>query len=208
MNIYCIEQNYLSHKRERNENKNEPIVFLKPGSSLLPNGMDLHFEEPETFKLYAQCEIVLKISSDGKDIPEAEAEKYFDSISTGINFTRINIHDELSGAIVKWEEAKAWNHSSSIGEWFDAADFVKNPHDINFCLYKNREMEQMGNTDLMVFDLKKIISLVSSQYALKKDDIIFTGSPLGICEVFEGDKLEAFLEDDSALEFGIVNQQS
>lgn len=209
MNIFCIEQNYLSHKREREiESQNKPIVFLKTENSLLPNGTDLYFEEPATFKLYAQCEIVLKISADGNNIPEAEANKYFDSITSGINFTRINIHDELSGAVVKWEDAKAWPHSSSIGEWFDAADFIKNPNDINFCLYKNREMDQMGNTDLMIFNFKRIISLVSSQYALQKGDIIFTGAPIGICELFEDDKLEAFLEDDSALEFGISNQQT
>lgn len=207
MNIYCIEQNYLSHKREREENKNEPVVFVKPENALLPKGSDLNFEDPESFKLYAQCEIVLKISADGSNIPEAEADKYFDSITTGINFTRINIHDELSGAIVKWKDAKAWPHSSSIGEWFNAADF-KNPNEMDFCLYKNREMGQMGNTDLMIYNFNKIISLISSQYALQKGDIIFTGAPLGICELLEGDKLEAFLEDDTALEFEIINQQA
>ena len=205
MTIYCIEQNYLSHKRDREENINEPVVFLKPGHALLPKGSDLNFQDPETFKLYAQCEIVLKISADGNNVSEADANKFFDSITTGINFTRINIHDELSGAIVKWEEAKAWPHSSAIGEWFNAVDF-KHPNDLNFCLYQNREMGQMGNTDLMIYNFNKIISMVSSQYTLQKDDIIFTGAPIGICELFGGDKLEAFLEDDSVLEFEITNQ--
>ncbi|MEO6819988.1 MAG: fumarylacetoacetate hydrolase family protein, partial [Ginsengibacter sp.] len=67
----------------------------------------------------------------------------------------------------------------------------------------NREMGQMANTDLMIADFNKIISMISSQYALHIGDIIFTGSPLSICEVFDGDKLEAFLEDDSALEFEV-----
>ena len=205
MQIFCLEQNYLSHKRERElGNKSEPAIFVKPESALLPNSSDLNFPEIKTFKLFAQCEIVLQISADGNNISEADAGKFYDSITTGINFTRINIHDEFSGAVVKWEDAKAWPHSSAIGEWFNTEDF-KNPHDINFCLYQNREMGQMANTDLMIDDFNKIIAAISAEYALHKGDIVFTGAPYGICELYEGDKLEAFLEDDSVLEFEITS---
>ncbi|MEO6820740.1 MAG: fumarylacetoacetate hydrolase family protein, partial [Ginsengibacter sp.] len=178
MTIFCLEQNYLAHKRDRDlGNNSTPEVFLKPGTALLPKVNDMNFQQFKTARLYAQCEIVLHISADGKDISEEEAGTFFDSITTGINFTKINIQDELDGAIVKWEEAKAWPHSSAIGEWFNVKDY-NNSHDINFCMYYNREMGQMANTDLMIADFNKIISMISSQYALHIGDIIFTGSPL------------------------------
>ena len=34
-------------------------------------------------------------------------------------------------------------------------------------------------------------------------DIIFTGTPIGIGEVFRGDRLEAFFEDDTAVELEV-----
>ena len=204
MKIFCIEQNYLSHKRERQEeNSSVAGIFLKDEKALLPKGNDLNFQEFATSQLFAQCEIVIKISADGQNILEEEAGNYYDVITTGINFTKINIQDGISGVTVQWEEAKAWQHSSAIGEWFSAADF-KNKEDINFCVYQNREMGQMANTELMIWNFNQIISMISSKYALQKDDIIFTGAPIGICELFDGDKLEAFLEDDSALEFEII----
>ena len=55
----------------------------------------------------------------------------------------------------------------------------------------------------MIYDFDKIISSISKSYSLNVGDIIFTGTPLGVGEVFTGDKLEAFIEDDTLLEFEI-----
>jgi 2-keto-4-pentenoate hydratase/2-oxohepta-3-ene-1,7-dioic acid hydratase in catechol pathway len=205
MNIFCIEQNYLAHKREReNITAGEPIIFIKPQSALLPTDTPFQYNKFDDNRLYAQCEIVLRISANGKDISEVDTVNYYDAISTGVNFTSIDIHDELNGINVPWEEAKAWNNSSMIGIWMPAQDF-KNKKDINFCLYKNREMLQLGNSELMINDFEKIISTISRQHNLNAGDIIFTGTPVGIGEVFKGDQLEAFIEDDTVLEFEVTD---
>ncbi|MEO9210529.1 MAG: fumarylacetoacetate hydrolase family protein [Ginsengibacter sp.] len=204
MNIYCIEQNYLSHKRERKNvvPSSDNILFIKSEEGLLPKGVAFEFEKFDDFKLYGQCELVLRISKDGKQISEKDASKFYDAITTGINFTEIDFHDELNGLNVDWEIAKGWPGSSIIGEWTPASDF-KNKDDINFCVYKNREMMQIGNSELMIRSFDEIISLISELYPLQKDDLIFTGSPLGITEIFPNDALELFLEDDTVFEFEV-----
>lgn len=203
MNIFCIEQNYLAHKRERESViSGEPIIFVKPQTALLLPDTAFKYEDFDENKLYIQSEIALRISANGKDIQEKNASNFYDSITVGVSFTAINIHDELNGIEAPWEKAKAWDHSSAIGNWMPIHEF-RNKNDINFCLYKNREMVQLGNSELMIHDFDKIISSISKSYSLNVGDIIFTGTPLGVGEVFTGDKLEAFIEDDTLLEFEI-----
>lgn len=203
MNIYCIEQNYYGHKREReNFVQGDPVIYVKTENGLLPTGDDFIFDQFNDRKLYCQVELVIKISKSGKNISEEEAPLYYDKITTGINFTSIDIHDELNDLEVPWQEAKGWSHSSVGGIWFPVTDF-RNKNDINFCLYRNREMLQMANSELMMYNFSKIIAAISKNYSIQEGDLIFTGSPAGGGELFEGDQLEAFLEDDSVLEFEI-----
>ncbi|HEY9341363.1 MAG TPA: fumarylacetoacetate hydrolase family protein, partial [Hanamia sp.] len=201
MNIFCIEQNYLAHKRERESViSGEPIIFVKPQTALLLPDTAFKYEDFDDNKLYIQSEIALRISANGKDIDGKNASNFYDSITVGVSFTAINIHDELNGIEAPWEKAKAWDHSSAIGNWIPIHEF-RNKNDINFCLYKNREMVQLGNSELMIHDFDKIVASISKSYSLNVGDIIFTGTPLGVGEVFTGDKLEVFIEDDTLLEF-------
>ena len=203
MTIYCVEQNYLDHKREKeNHIGKELLLFQKPENALYPNGESYTFKNFEECKLFCQAELVLKIGKKGKFIVKEQAASYLESITTGINFTSINILDELNGIVVPWEEVKAGPGSSLIGNWWPASEF-KNLGDLNFYLYKNREMVQLGNSELMIHDIWDIIVEISNQFELAEGDIIFTGTPSGTGEVFRGDKLEAFIEDDSVLEFEI-----
>ena len=206
MNIYCIEQNYIGHKREReNLVAGEPFVFVKPASALLPPETPFIFDRFSDCRLYGQVEVVVRMSQSAKNISIEEAAFSFDSITTGINFTAIDIHAKLNNIEVPWHEGKGWNNSSVTGLWLPATDFP-DKKDINFCLYQNREMAQMANTELMLHDINSLIAFISLQHELKEGDLIFTGAPLGIVELMEGDQLEAFIEDDSNMEFEIMGK--
>lgn len=200
MTIFCIEQNYFANKREQeNVVSGEPVIFVKPKSALLQKGTS--FSYPNfTNELYCGCELVLRICKNGKDINEKQAGNYYDAITVGINFTALYNRDKLNEKELSWAQAKAWNNSSIAGEWIPAINF-KNKKDINFCLYKNRKLMQLGNSELMIHDFDTIISCISKSFPLNIGDLIFTGTPVGIDELAAGDKLEAFIEDDSLLEF-------
>ena len=118
------------------------------------------------------------------------------------NFTAIDDQSESSEEELSWEKAKVWDNSSVIGNWMSAANF-NNKEDINFCLYKNRELMQLGNSGLMINNFDTIISAISKNFAITSGDLIFTGTPVGIAKIMPGDKLEGFIEDDSSLEFDV-----
>ena len=68
---------------------------------------------------------------------------------------------------------------------------------MNFCLYKNKELVQQGNSSNMIHNFDKIVSYISNYFSVNIGDIIFTGTPAGVGEVVVGDELEGFIEDDS-----------
>ena len=202
MKIFCIGRNYVAHAKELgNEIPDEPVVFMKPKSALLQPHTPFYYPE-FTNELHYECELVLRISKNGKYIQDKFASKYYDAVTTGIDFTARDIQNDLKAKGLPWEKAKAWDNSSVAGTWMPVTD-LRDKKDINFCLYKNRELVQLGNSGLMINDFDTIISCISTTFPINAGDLIFTGNPAGIGKLMAGDKLEAFIEDNSLLEFEI-----
>ena len=143
MKIFCVGRNYAAHARELdNEIPEEPVIFMKPKSALLQSHTPFYYPE-FTNELHYECELVLRISKNGKYIQEKFAGKYYDAITAGIDFTARDIQNELKEKGLPWEKAKAWDNSAVIGKWLPIAN-IKNKKDINFCLYKNKELVQQA----------------------------------------------------------------
>jgi 2-keto-4-pentenoate hydratase/2-oxohepta-3-ene-1,7-dioic acid hydratase in catechol pathway len=74
---------------------------------------------------------------------------------------------------------------------------------INFELKSNGQSVQVGNTELMLWNIDALVAYVSQFFTLKKGDIIFTGTPKGVAKVSEGDVLEGFIEHKSLFKIQI-----
>jgi 2-keto-4-pentenoate hydratase/2-oxohepta-3-ene-1,7-dioic acid hydratase in catechol pathway len=64
-------------------------------------------------------------------------------------------------------------------------------------MYKNKELVQQGNSNLMINGFDKIVSYISNYFSVNIGDLVFTGTPAGVGECVVGDELEGFIEDDS-----------
>ncbi|MFT4017532.1 2-hydroxyhepta-2,4-diene-1,7-dioate isomerase [Terrimonas sp.] len=202
MKIFCIGRNYVDHAKELgNQVPLEPVIFMKPKSALLQPHTPFYYPE-FTNELHSEVELVLRISKNGKYIQEKHASKYYNGVTVGIDFTARDIQDELKEKGLPWEKAKAWDNSTVIGKWVDiTAETKKN--NINFCLYKNKELVQQGNSGQMIFSFDYIVAYISNYFSLNIGDIIFTGTPAGVGECVVGDDLEGFMEDESMFELSI-----
>jgi 2-keto-4-pentenoate hydratase/2-oxohepta-3-ene-1,7-dioic acid hydratase in catechol pathway len=196
MKIFCVGRNYTAHAEELgNEIPDEPVIFMKPKSALLQPHAPFYYPE-FTNELHYECELVLRVSKNGKYIQEKFASKYYDAVTTGIDFTARDIQDELKAKGLPWEKAKAWDNSAVIGKWVPFTE-IKNKKDINFCLYKNKELAQQGNASNMVHNFDNLVAYISNFFSVNIGDVIFTGTPAGVGEAVVGDELEGFLEDIS-----------
>ena len=202
MKIICVGRNYAAHAKELgNALPTEPVIFMKPKSALLQSHTPFYYPE-FTNELHYECELVLRISKNGKYIQERHASNYYNGITTGIDFTARDIQNDLISKGLPWEKAKAFDNSAAVGKFIDITPEL-NKTNINFSFYKNKELVQKANSSEMLFGFDTIISHVSHYFSLNIGDLIFTGTPAGVGECVVGDDLEGFIEKQMLLKLDI-----
>ena len=203
MKIFAIGRNYVNHAKELNNSvPEEPVFFLKPETALLTKNRPLYYPE-FTKNLHYEAEIVIRICKVGKHISKEFANRYYDKIGIGVDFTARDLQQQLKEKGLPWEKAKAFDHAAPVSEFVDVSNF-SNIQDVNFSLLKNGIQVQTGNTSNMIFKVDEIIAYLSKYITLKIGDLIFTGTPEGVGPVAVGDVLDAYIEDKHMLKVPIM----
>ena len=198
MKIFCVGRNYADHAKEMgSEVPTEPVIFMKPKNALLQPHTPFYYPE-FTNELHYECELVIRISKNGKYIQEKHAPNYYNGVSVGIDFTARDLQNELKAKGLPWEKCKAFDNSAAVGSFIDITPQL-NKKNINFSFKKNNEVVQKGNSGSMIFGFDQIIAHISNYFSINIGDLIFTGTPAGVGECVVGDELEAFYEDKSLL---------
>ena len=193
MKLICIGRNYTDHIKElENEKPTDPVVFLKPDTSILLKKQPF-FIPDFSDEIHHEVEVLVKIKKVGKYIDKKFAHKYYDEIGLGIDFTARDLQAKLKSKGLPWEKAKAFDGAAVIGKWLSKDQF-ENINNINFSLKKNEELVQTGNTELMLWKVDELIEYVSKYFTLKIGDIIFTGTPAGVGKVVANDELKGYIE--------------
>ncbi len=194
MKLICIGRNYAKHIEElENERPDEPVVFLKPDTSILLKKQPF-FIPDFSDDVHHEVEVLVKINRIGKHIDQKFAHKYYDEIGLGIDFTARDVQANCKEKGLPWEKAKAFDGAAVIGKWLNKETFHSVDH-INFRLEKNGDVVQEGNTQMMLWKIDELIEYVSKYFTLKIGDVIFTGTPAGVGKVVANDVLTGYLEE-------------
>lgn len=197
MKIICIGRNYAKHITElQNEKPENPVIFLKPDSAILPKNHSF-FIPPFSNEIHYEVEVLVKISKVGKYINQKFAHKYYDEIGLGIDFTARDIQDQCKAKGLPWEKAKSFDGSAVIGEFYPK-ESLGDLNSLHFTLHKNSEMVQDGNTEAMLWKIDELIAYISQFFTLKKGDLIFTGTPSGVGKIAENDILKGTINGQEA----------
>lgn len=201
MKIFGIGRNYSAHIKELgNERPEEPVIFLKPDTALLRNNEPFYY--PDFSKdVHHEVEVVLRICKEGKHIDEKFAHKYYDAIGVGIDFTARDLQQKAKQKGLPWTLAKGFNGSAPVSSFLDKEIF--DLQNLSFGLQVNGETRQQGNTSHMIFSFDFIIAYLSKFFTLRKGDLIYTGTPEGVAAVKRGDRLTAFIENKTLLDFEV-----
>lgn len=203
MKIICIGRNYSKHAAELNNSvPEEPVVFLKPDTALLSKKHPFFIPE-HSKEVHHEIELVVKINRLGKHIESRFAHRYYDEIGLGIDFTARDVQTDCKEKGLPWEKAKAFDGSAAVSNFFKITEIKQPITNINFHLDINGKTVQSGNTKNMLFPVDDLIAYVSKYFTLKTGDLLFTGCPEGVGQVFKEDFLELYLENQRIFYFNV-----
>lgn len=187
--LFCIGKNYSEHVRELGSNPpDDPVVFMKPPSNIVSPAEPLVYP-PHGTELHHEVETVVLIGKEGRNIRDEDALSYIAGVSLGLDLTLRDVQKKLKQRGLPWELSKSFEQSAPLAPFT-----VYNPHTIDlenfsFSCSVNGELRQEGNTRDMIFPVKQLIQALSRWWALKRGDIIFTGTPAGLGLLKVGDRV-------------------
>src|SRR5690625_1856018 len=117
MKIICVGRNYVEHIQElENAIPKNPVLFMKPSTAIIQEGSPFNLPDFSSNIQY-ECELVLKIGKNGKNIKEENALEYIEKIGLGIDFTARDLQNNLKEKGLPWEIAKAFDNSCYLGKF-------------------------------------------------------------------------------------------
>ena len=203
MKIIAVGMNYAQHNKELGHTlvNKEPVIFMKPDSALLKDGKPF-FIPDFSKRVDYETELVVRINRLGKNIAPRFANRYYDAVTVGIDFTARDLQSEFRANGAPWELSKGFDNSAAIGTFVPISRYA-DIQKLNFKLTIDEQVVQQGNTADMLFSVDYIISYVSQFVTLKIGDLIFTGTPVGVGPVSIGQHLQGYLDEEKLLDFYI-----
>lgn len=203
MKIIAVGWNYADHSKELNSTQlpKNPVIFMKPETALLKENKPFYLPDFSK-RIDYECELVVRISKMGKNISKKFANRYYDEIGLGIDFTARDLQNNFKAEGSPWEICKGFDNSAPISDFISKEGYDLN--ELHFSLKKNGETVQQGNTSDMVFSIDEIIEYTSKFFTLKTGDLIFTGTPVGVGPVQINDHLEGYIEEKLMFQFDVL----
>ncbi len=205
MKIFAVGMNYAEHNKELGDTlykkRTNPVIFCKADSALLKDGRPFfvpHFTQQCDY----ETELVVRICRLGRSIAPRWAHRYYDAYTVGIDFTARDLQRQLREQGLPWEISKGFDGSAVVGDFVPKENFP-DVQDIHFHMDLNGKMVQHGHTADMITGVDQLVSYISGFFTLKTGDLIYTGTPVGVGPVKEGDHLEGWLEERKVLAFNV-----
>ncbi|MBI4996742.1 MAG: fumarylacetoacetate hydrolase family protein [Rhodocyclales bacterium] len=188
--IYCVGRNYAAHAREMGATTREaPFFFMKPADAVVavPDLAAGHIAYPgRTANLHHEVELVVAIGRDGANIARADARDHIWGYAIGFDLTRRDLQQAAKDKRLPWEVGKAFDQSAPIGPIHPVAGTGPLSRGAIW-LDVNGGRRQSGDLADLIWTVEEIIEHLSGLFALRRGDLIFTGTPEGVGPVAAGE---------------------
>lgn len=104
--------------------------------------------------------------------------------------TARNVQNEAKKKGLPWDIAKGFDTFLPMSKLIEKSK-IQDPHNIQLYLKVNDEVRQNDSTNLMLFQIPRILSDISKVMTLEAGDIVLTGTPKGVGPVVPGDVMRA-----------------
>ncbi|HEX6244858.1 MAG TPA: fumarylacetoacetate hydrolase family protein [Polyangiales bacterium] len=181
--IVCVGRNYAAHAKELgNEVPKEPLLFLKPPSSLLAHGGSIKLP-PQSERVEHEGEIGVVIGKRLRNASLAEARAGVFGLTCVNDVTA----RDLQRRDVQFTRAKGFDGFCPVGPFVESRFDLE---ELSVQCRVNGEPRQHGHARDMVFPIAQLIAFISSVMTLEPGDLIATGTPEGVGPLAPRDVVE------------------
>lgn len=197
--VVGIGRNYAAHAAEMgNEVPEEPVVFLKPNTSVIGPGDPIVLPAYST-EVHHEAELAVVISRLCKFVPVEKAADVIFGYTVANDVTARDVQ-RTDG---QWTRAKGFDTSCPLGPYL-ALDL--DVSDLAVTARVDGELRQDGRTSDLVRSVPELIAYVSSIFTLLPGDVILTGTPAGVGPIDVGQRVEIEVEGIGVLSNPVVRR--
>ena len=198
--IVCLGRNYADHAAEfNNAPPKEPLIFLKPPSSLLAPDDPIELL-PEVQRIDFEGELAVVISRPCHRLRDGADPRPYIAGYTLLNDVSARDYQALDK---QWTRAKSFDTFCPLGPVIET-DFDVTKETIETLL--NGVRKQYSPFTAMLFPIDVIIPWVSRVMTLLPGDVIATGTPAGVGPMKAGDVVEVVVSGIGTLRNPCVNR--
>ena len=198
--IVCLGRNYLDHAAEfNNQPPKEPLIFLKPPSSLLAPDDPIALL-PEVQRIDFEGELAIIISRPCHMLPDGADFRPYVAGYTLLNDVSARDYQAFDK---QWTRAKSFDTFCPLGPVMET-EFDVARSTIETLL--NGIRKQYAPLTDMIFPIDVIIPWISRVMTLLPGDVIATGTPAGVGPMKAGDVVEIVVPGIGTLRNPTVNR--
>jgi 2-keto-4-pentenoate hydratase/2-oxohepta-3-ene-1,7-dioic acid hydratase in catechol pathway len=181
--IVCVGRNYAAHAKELgNDVPKEPLLFLKPPSSLIRSGESIRMPTVSKQVEY-EGEIGVVV---GRRLRKSSVDEARAGIANICAANDVTARD-LQKSDVQFTRAKGFDTFCAIGE---LGPVPAQLDQMRVRTLVNGAVRQDGLASDMVFDIPTLLSYISGVMTLEPGDLVLTGTPGGVGTLASGDVVE------------------
>ena len=171
--------NFKDHAKEQNlPIPKEPIIFSKFTSCITGPNDEIIIPKNST-KTDWEVELGFVIGKETKYVSEENA---LDHVLGFFLVNDVSEREFQKNKGLTWDKGKGFDTFGPIGPFILTKDKLPDYQNLNMYLEVNGKKMQKGNTNQMIFDIKKLVSYMSHCMTLLPGDICCTGTPPGVGE--------------------------
>jgi len=197
--IVCVGRNYLEHAKELgNPPPAEPIIFLKPPSSLIAPGEPIVYPAISEFVSF-EAELGVVIGRRARRVSAAVAGEYI------FGYTCVNdvTARDLQKKDGQWTRGKGFDTFCPVGPWIVPrlqVDFDR----LRIRSFVDGVAKQDASVRDMIFPVPFLIEFITRFMTLEPGDLIATGTPPGVGPLQSGNVVRVEVEGIGAIENPVV----
>jgi 2-keto-4-pentenoate hydratase/2-oxohepta-3-ene-1,7-dioic acid hydratase in catechol pathway len=199
--IVALGLNYRDHAAELgNPLPEEPLLFLKPGTSVIGPGEPIVCPRMSRRVDY-EAELAVVMARPARRVSEARALDYILGYTAANDVTARDLQKKDG----QWTRAKSFDTFAPLGPWIETD--IPDPDNLLVEAYLNSERRQHSSTRNLVFPVAYLVAFISRVMTLLPGDVIATGTPAGIGPMQPGDLIEVRVEGVGALKNPVIAEE-